>query len=142
MDKDKSFAKGKTRFKRKPKKKGQSRSYEGIIKKLVDRAVREDLKQKDGKSSHQQPDYLLQKIFKECFVLPSAKLGIINLENLSVAVMEQRLKLMPPSMEKRYAPMKVLAIILASSLIGMPGGDGTLFMRDGYMDMGFMHLSR
>jgi len=60
MDKDKSIAKGKTRFKRKPKKKTKNSSY-------------------------REPDYLLQKIFKECFVLPSAKLGIIDLENLSVA---------------------------------------------------------
>ena len=78
-----ALAKGKTRFRRKPKKKRQSRSYEGVIKKLVDKVTREDSKQKDSKSSHKQPDYLLQKIFKECFVFPSAKLGIIDLENLS-----------------------------------------------------------
>jgi len=85
MEKNKSLAKGKTRFKRKPKKKRTGRNYEGVIKKLTDRAIREDTKRKLGKSSYKQPDYLLQKIFKECFVLPSAKLGIIDLENLSVA---------------------------------------------------------
>jgi len=85
MEKNKSLAKGKTRFKRKPKKKRTGRNYEGVIKKLTDRAIREDTKRKLGKSSYKQPDYLLQKIFKECFVLLSAKLGIIDLENLSVA---------------------------------------------------------
>ena len=85
MDKDKSFAKGKTRFKRKPKKKRASRNYEGVIKKLVERVVREESKKKTKNSSYREPDYLLQKIFKECFVLPSANLGIIDLENLSVA---------------------------------------------------------
>ena len=35
MDKDRPLAKGKTRFRRKPKKKKQNRSYEGVIKKLT-----------------------------------------------------------------------------------------------------------
>ena len=85
MDKDKSKAKGKTRFRRKPKKKRQNRSYEGVIKKLMERAVREDSKKKGKDTFHKAPDYLLQKIFKECFVIPSAKLGLIDLDNLSVA---------------------------------------------------------
>ena len=85
MDKDKSLAKGKTRFKRKPKKKRTGRNYEGVIRKLIDRAVREDTRKKANSSSHQAPDYLLQKIFKECFVIPSARLGLIDLDNLSVA---------------------------------------------------------
>jgi len=85
MNKEKSCAKGKTRFKRKPKKKRTGRNYEGVIKKLTDRVIREDTKRKLGKSSYKQPDYLLQKIFKECFVAQSVNLGIIDLENLSVA---------------------------------------------------------
>ena len=56
--------------------------------------------------------------------------------------MEQRSKLMSSPTEKRYAPVKVLAIIPASSLIGMPGGDGIPPMRFGYTDMGFMYLLR
>jgi len=54
--------------------------------------------------------------------------------------MEQRLKLMPPPTGKRYALAKSLVIIPASSLIGMPSGDGTFSMRFGYMGTGFMPL--
>ena len=85
MDKDKSFAKGKTRFKRKPKKKRTGRNYEGVIRKLIDRAIRENTRKKAKGLSYREPDYLLQKIFKECFVIPSANSGLIDLDNLSVA---------------------------------------------------------
>jgi len=61
MDKEKSRTKGKTRFKRKPKKKRSGRSYEGVIKKLLERTIREDLKQKAKGSSYVEPDYLLQR---------------------------------------------------------------------------------
>jgi len=63
MDKDKSFAKGKTRFKRKPKKRA-SRNCEGVIKKLVERVVRGESKKKTKNSSYREPDYLLQRILK------------------------------------------------------------------------------
>ena len=45
--------------------------------------------------------------------------------------MGQKFLPLPPLTGKRYAPVKVLAIIPASSLIGMPGGDGTFFMSSG-----------
>ena len=47
--------------------------------------IRENSKQKNSKSSYKAPDYLLQKVFKECFVNPSARLGLIDLDNLNVA---------------------------------------------------------
>lgn len=94
MDQDKSKAKGKTRFKRKPRKskeqeKGEDafpeHNHKGVIKRLVDRAIRESLRKENESSSYEAPDYLLQKIFKECFVTPSARLGLIDLDNLNVA---------------------------------------------------------
>lgn len=94
MDKDKSKAKGKTRPRRKPRKSTKQKeeedalpehNHKDVIRRLVDRAIREDTRQKANGSSHRKPDYLLQRIFKECFVTPSARLGIIDLENLSVA---------------------------------------------------------
>ncbi len=94
MDKDKSKAKGKTRFRRKPKKSKEqekeedalfNHNHKGVIQRLVNRVIREDSKEKNGKPSYKAPDYLLQKIFKECFVSPSARSGIIDLNNLSVA---------------------------------------------------------
>ncbi|HIE43861.1 MAG TPA: hypothetical protein EYP78_03575 [Candidatus Omnitrophica bacterium] len=89
MDKEKSCAKGKTKFRRKPKKRKEDHlpehEHKGIIRRLVERAMRESSKEKNGESSYKPPDYLLQKIFKECFVLPSARLGLIDLNNLSVA---------------------------------------------------------
>lgn len=96
MEKSASKAKGKTRFKRKPRKNkktkdemltetGPEHNHKGVIQRLVDRMIKEDIRQRANRSSHRKPDYLLERIFKECFVLPSAKLGIIDLENLSVA---------------------------------------------------------
>jgi len=96
MEKSASKAKGKTRFKRKPKKNkktkdemptetGPEHNHKGVIQRLVDRMIKEDIRQRANGSFHKKPDYLLQRIFKECFTLPLAKLGIIDLENLSVA---------------------------------------------------------
>lgn len=95
MDKNKSKAKGKTRFKRKPKKSKEQEKKEkyvpehkhkDVIQRLVNRVMREDSKQqKRSKSSYKAPDYLLQRIFKDCFVTPSARLGLIDLNNLSIA---------------------------------------------------------
>jgi len=76
MDKDKSKAKGKTRFRRKPRKSKEQEkeedafpehNHKGVIKRLVDRAIRESLRKENESSSYEAPDYLLQKIFKECF---------------------------------------------------------------------------
>ena len=64
---------------------GPEHNHKGVIQGLVDRMIKEDTRQRASRSFHRKPDYLLQRIFKECFVLPSAKLGIIDLENLSVA---------------------------------------------------------
>jgi len=125
MDKDKSLSKGKTCFKRKPKKKRASRTCEGVIKKLVEKAIREESKKKSKGLSYREPDYLLQKIFKECFVIPSANLGLIDLDNLSVAGDGTKIKTYTFPTGKRYAPAKTLVTILASSLIGMQDGDGT-----------------
>lgn len=96
MEKSASKAKGKTRFKRKPRKNkktkdemptetGPEHNHKGVIQRLVDRMIKEDIRQRAKGSFHKKGDYLLQKIFKECFVLPSARLGIIDLENLSLA---------------------------------------------------------
>ncbi|MEA1964687.1 MAG: transposase [Candidatus Aerophobetes bacterium] len=93
MDKDKSKTKGKIRFRRKPNKSKEQgkredalpeHNHKGVIQRLVNRVMREDSKKKNNKSSYKAPDYLLQKIFKECFVIPSARLGIIDLDNLNV----------------------------------------------------------
>lgn len=94
MDKDESKAKGKGRFRRKPKRSKEQEkkedalsehNHKGVIQRLVDRAIREDAKEKNSKSSCKAPEYLLQKIFKECFVIPSAGLGLIDLDNLNVS---------------------------------------------------------
>ncbi len=96
MEKSASKAKGKTRFKRKPRKNkktkdemptetGPEHNHKGVIQRLVDRMIKKDIRQRASGSFHRKPDYLLERIFKECFVLPSAKLGLIDFENLSVA---------------------------------------------------------
>ena len=105
MEKSASKAKGKTRLKRKPRKNKKIKDemsvetspehnhtclrathrQKGVIQRLIDRMIKEDIRQRTTGSFHIKPDYLLQRIFKECFVLPSARLRIIDLENLSLA---------------------------------------------------------
>ena len=71
--------------KRKPKKgkkKGEKAPLHkpGIVKRLVDRFL------KHPPAFKQRPHDLLQQIFKQCFVLPSAEQGLLgDLKNLSVA---------------------------------------------------------
>jgi len=64
---------------------GSEHDHKGIIQRLVDRAIRENIRQRANRSPSRKADYLLQKIFKECFVGSSAKLELIDLENLSIA---------------------------------------------------------
>ena len=75
MDKDKSKTKGKGRFRRKPKNSEEQEkkedalsehNHKGVIQRLVDRVIRENSKEKNSRSSYKAPDYLLQKIFKDC----------------------------------------------------------------------------
>jgi transposase len=77
----------------------------GVIQKLVWRLIKQNhllpnskkerkrLSKKFNKAiysthasdTYKQPDELLQQIFQTCFVQPSVKLGLINLDNLSVS---------------------------------------------------------
>jgi len=59
MNKENLVLKVKQGLKESQKKKRTGRNYEGVIKKLTDKAIREDTKRKLGKSSYKQPDYLL-----------------------------------------------------------------------------------
>jgi hypothetical protein len=73
----------KTRRKpKKGKKKGDKSPLRkpGVVKRLVDRFL------KHPPSFNSRPHDLLQQIFKECFVVPSAKIGLLgNVDNLSIA---------------------------------------------------------
>jgi hypothetical protein len=67
---------------KKGKKKGDKSPLRkpGVVKCLVDRFL------KHPPSFNSRPHDLLQQIFKECFVVPSAKMGLLgNVENLSIA---------------------------------------------------------
>ncbi|WP_366922067.1 transposase [Metallumcola ferriviriculae] len=73
---------------RKPKSKGRKRpksgkklpaKHPGIVKRLVDRALK-------GQVIEKRPESILQKILKECAVLPSSKLGLLgNPNKLAIA---------------------------------------------------------
>lgn len=67
---------------KKGKKKGEKDPLHkpGIVKRLVDRFL------KHPPAFKQRPHDLLQQIFKQCFVLPSAEQGLLgDLKNLSIA---------------------------------------------------------
>lgn len=90
MDKDKSKAKGKPCLRRKPKKIQEENipehNHEDVIHRLIDRDVRENLRKKNETASDKAPDHVLQKkISKECLVLSSARLEVIDLDNLNVS---------------------------------------------------------
>jgi len=70
----------------KPKKKlkknqKQPPKHQGVVQRLVDRILRDE-----DKPQPERADKSLQQIFKECFVLPSAKRGLLgDTANLAVS---------------------------------------------------------
>ncbi len=78
--------KKKHNFNRKPRKKlkkneKQKPKHSGIVRRLVERILRDE-----DKSQPIRPDDILHRIFKKCFVIPSAQRGLLgNADNLAIS---------------------------------------------------------